>query len=178
MIYYLIPEYIERLGDGCRIRKDSGEDIFNKTMKSMINEIFKERCVDLKSIKRKCTRLLGQKNLTPIYLSEEEILIPVKIRKPRVTRDGGYGYVNYLFIDRVEDRSIVLKDESKLFYIDSARSIIKRIKMARILEESFGDKDKIFKEFKLNSRQPATKEDISLLIREIVELREKLEDML
>lgn len=178
MIYYLIPEYIDRVGDCCKLKTENGENICNKNMKSMTGELFRDKYLDLKIIKRRCSRVLNQKNLTPLYLSSEEILIPVKIRKPRVQRDGGYGYINYFMIDRIEGKSFILKDKDRLFFIDSERSIIKRMKMAKILDEAFKNNNDRIKEFRVNLKEPATKEDISVLLGEIVELRRKIENMI
>lgn len=178
MIYYLIPEYIDKIGDCCRLRDENGENICNKNMKSMTGELFRDKCLDLKIIKRRCSRVLSQKNLTPLYLGPEEILMPIRIRKPRVQRDGGYGYVNYFMLEKIVEDSLILKDGSRIFFIDSERSIIKRMKMAKILDEAFRDNKDRTREFRVNLKEPATKEDISVLLGEIVELKRKLLDRL
>ncbi|EYE89887.1 hypothetical protein Q428_00750 [Fervidicella metallireducens AeB] len=94
-----------------------------------------DRCLDFRAIKNRSKKILNQRNLAPLYISESEILIPVKVRKPRVSRDGGYGYLNINTIKEIKDKYLILNNGEKIIFKDSNRTIIKRIKMARILKE-------------------------------------------
>jgi hypothetical protein len=136
LIYYIIPEYIDNIGDCCRFKNDKYERIYEKKIDSVLKEVFKEKCIDINAVKYKCSRVLNQRNLIPLFLSKDEILVPVKSRIPRFSRDGGYGYINALLIKKVEDEHIVLKDGSKILYIDNKRSFSKRLKMVKTLEDS------------------------------------------
>lgn len=137
MIYYIMPKYVDGRGNCTCIRDENGEEIVSKTIEAVIREHFKNDCIDIKAYKRKCQKILNQKNLSPLYKCQGEIYIPVKVRKPRVVRDGSHGYINMYSILKINDGIIILNDGSKIIFMDSLRCIIKRIKMGRILEEHF-----------------------------------------
>lgn len=175
MIYYILPEYIDGKGDCCRV-KDSEEDrIYEKKIGPVLKKIFSSRCFDLRIIKNKCGRILNQKNLIPLYLGADEILIPVKVREPRLLRDGEYGYVNIFALQNMMDKHILLKDGSKIIFMDSKRCIIKRVKMAKILEECFKENHVRLKDEDGVYDIPATKEDVALILKEILHIKRTME---
>jgi hypothetical protein len=130
MIYYLTPEYIDTKGDCCRVKRSDGEMIYKKRVKSVIKGLYFEKCMDMKAVRDNSTRLLNQKSLIPLYLGGEEILVPFKARVSRIARDPGYGYFNVFGYERITDKSIVLKDGTEILFLDSRRSIVRRINMA------------------------------------------------
>lgn len=174
MIYYIFPEYVERVGDCCRVATSDGDTIYQKSIKSVLNSIYKERYLDIREIKHKCSKVVNQNNLTPMYVSSEEILIPMKVRNPRIVRDGGYGYINALIIDEVEEEFVRTKNKDELLFLDNKRIIIKRIKMARIIKEAFSSRfsSNILDE---DLKNPATKEDVMLLLSEIMKIKRNME---
>ncbi|QCX34383.1 hypothetical protein FDN13_12105 [Caloramator sp. E03] len=174
MVQYIIPEYIEGRGDCCRIKEDDNERIIYKGMSSALRSLFYERGRSIESIRKRCVKILNQKNLIPIYLGEGEVLIPVKVRESIVKGDGLYGYVNYGFIDRIYDDYIVFKDNSRICVLENKKSINKRFKMASIVEKEFDDL-KLPLEFYSMSKEAATKEDIALLLLEIKKIVKKIE---
>lgn len=175
MLSYIIPEYVEGLGNCTKIKDAKGEQILERTVKSVIKSICNEKMMDLRILKRKAEKILGQSNLIPIYLSSNEIYIPVRIRRPMVERDGGYGYVNFSMIEKIMDKHILLKDKSNLNYIGSKRSLMKRCKMAGVLIESLSDDEKVLSYMESEMKSPATREDILFLISEIKKLKRTLE---
>lgn len=134
----MLPEYIEGVGDCTRICDLSGESVSRKKLQSVIKELYRVKLLDYEGIKYKTSKFLGQKNLNPLYLGQEEILIPVKIRKPMVLKDGTYGYINVFEINKVLDSEIILKDNGRIFFFETKRIIARRMKMARALREVFG----------------------------------------
>lgn len=175
MLVYIIPDYIEGLGNCTRLKDQSGEHVLNKTVKSQLKSICNEQMIDLRIAKRKAEKILGQRNLIPIYLNSAEIYIPVRLRKPMVVRDGGYGYVNYFMIEKIMDKHIILKDKSNLNYIGSKRSLMKRYKMAEVLIESFDDKAPDISYMEMEMKSPATREDIMFLVSELGKLKKAVE---
>lgn len=172
MIIYILPFYLDGVGDVCKVKDKTGERIVYIKLANMLKNVFKERMLDFKEVRRKCRKALNQKNLIPLMLNESEVLFPIKIRKARTTRDEVYGYINFHFIDKIEDKCIILKDGQKIFYIESYRSVIKRTKLVKTLEKEFCDKIKLEK-FDFNA--PATKGDIAFILNEILYLKKLLE---
>lgn len=174
MVQYIIPEYIEGKGDCCRLKEDDNERIIYKGMSSALKSLLCERGRSIESVRKRCVKILNQKNLIPIYLGAGEILIPVKVREGIVKGDGLYGYVNYGFIDRIYDDYIVFKDNSRIHVLENKKSINKRYKMASIVEKEFDDL-KLPLEFYSMSKEAATKEDIALLLLEIKKIVKMIE---
>lgn len=173
MLLYILPQYMKNIGDGCIVREDDCEKMYEVKINQVLKNICKERMLDFKEVKRKSRRLLGQNKVIPLFFSQDEILLPIKIRRPKVSRDEVYGYVNFDFIDKIEEGHVLLKDGQKIFYIESKRTVLKRIKLVRILENEFKD----FKQKWINYdlKGPATKEDIFLLLSEIHNIKKLLE---
>ncbi|GEM_PF-1044708 len=178
MIVFIIPKYIEGIGNAASIKDESGERTLKTSLSSAIRKVFEERTVDLKAIKKRTSRFFDQKYLVPLYLSNQEVLIPVRVRKPLVLKDGGYGYVNSNLIKTIDTEKLILKDGSTLEYYDSKDCIIKRIRMAKKLLDMLYKNDDLGVLKKMDMSLPATKEDIILLLKEIMSLKNKFEDMI
>lgn len=178
MIYFIIPRYIKDIGNCCIMRDSKGEHVIKKTLNSVLRELFMERCLDMRALKRKCAGIINQRNLIPLYLNSKEIFVPVRARIPITSRDGGYGYINYNLVSSLEDRCVIFKDGSSLNILDSKRCIIKRIKMAIILNESFKENEIGIKKGNYSIMYAAPKEDVLLLIEEISSLRKEVEDVM
>lgn len=128
MIKYIIPEYIEGRGDCCRIKDNDNERIVYKGMSSTLKGLFYERGKSLESTRKRCIKILNQKNLIPVYLGTGEVLIPVKVREGIVKGDGLYGYINYGFIDSIHDGYLVLKDNCKISVLENKKVLSKDLK--------------------------------------------------
>jgi hypothetical protein len=177
LIKFIIPEYIENIGDCCRYNDSDSETIFHKKVDSVLREIFKERCLDLKALRYKSSKILNQKNLIPIFINEDEILMPIKTRTPKIIRDGGYGYVNTFIIEKITDKHVILRCGSMIPYLENQRTISLRLKMVKRLEDAFKDKLSNLKFMERDSKQPLTREDFAIIYREIAYIRKKLEDL-
>jgi hypothetical protein len=137
LIISIMPEYVGDLGDCCRVFSTDGEKLYKKRIQNVIRELYRERFIDFESVKRFVAELLNQKNLNPYYIGTKEILIPVKVRKPKVLKDSTYGYINVFEISSIMDKQINLRGNQKVSYFDTKRIISRRIKMAKIIEERF-----------------------------------------
>ena len=173
MLLYVLPQYMKNVGDGCIIKEDGVEKMYEIKINQVLKNICKERMLDFKEVKRKSRRTLGQSNVIPLFFSKDEIMFPIKIRRPKVSRDEVYGYINFDFIDKIEEGHVLLKDGQKIFYIESKRAVLKRTKLVRILEKELKGFEIKCVNFDLNT--PATKEDVYLLLREIYNIKKLLE---
>jgi hypothetical protein len=137
LIISIIPEYIDAFGDCCRVYTSEGDKVYNKKMQSVIKELYRERFIDFESVKCRVSELLNQKNLNPLYIGDKEILIPIKTRKPLVSKDSTYGYINAYEIQKIVDKQIYIKGKLRISFLDTKRILSRRIKMVKILEEGF-----------------------------------------
>lgn len=178
MIIFIIPKYFEGVGNAVLIRDELGERPLYISLNSAIKKAFEERGADFRVLKKKTSRFLNQKNLIPLLLSNEEVLIPIKVRKPLLLRDGGYGYVNFAFIKNIEANKLYFSDGSFLEFQDNKRAVTKRIQMAKRLIDKFYEND-YFKLIKnMDMSLPATKGDIFILFKEIMSFNSILKDII
>ncbi|RYD07034.1 hypothetical protein N752_00195 [Desulforamulus aquiferis] len=63
-------------------------------VRSVVNKLAKHHCADLQLLKKKAADILGKKIFCPIILGSELVLIPVKVRKPRIEGDNTLAYIN------------------------------------------------------------------------------------
>lgn len=132
MLQYIIPEYIDLYGDCCIVCDSDSETIHYKRMYPVIKELFRQKYIDLVAVKHTSNLMLDQKNLIPLIYSNNEIMIPIKVRKAIIHNDPNYGYVNYFSIKEILDNhTIILNNNKELYFMDNIRTIKKRIKMAK-----------------------------------------------
>lgn len=138
----IIPEYIDQMGD-CTIIYSMGEEplIVEKSIRTVLKNIGKELMVDLREIKRRYGLLVSSPNLVPIPLSQDDIFIPLKVRKPLCRNDRAFGYINLKYIKDVktetESTIIVLKDGTSIECLCSHQTVQKQLKNARVVKECY-----------------------------------------
>jgi hypothetical protein len=135
MLISIMPRYVEGAGDCCRVKRKGGEVIHKKKLNTILKEVFRDYCTDFCAIKKITTKLLNQKTLVPVYVSSQEIMIPLKVREPLFKGDGCYGYVNIFEIKKVFNKEILLVDGETISFLDTKRTIQKRERMAETLKD-------------------------------------------
>ncbi|GIW49112.1 MAG: hypothetical protein KatS3mg079_588 [Caloramator sp.] len=136
MLVCIKPEYKEGVGDCTILIYERDEVVLKKNIRYGLRQVAKQYNQDIRELKYKCNRITNLGKLTPIALSSDTILVPIKVRTPRVHRDGGYGYINLFFIEQVYENFILLNNGSKIFFVENRRSIIKRINVAKNLSST------------------------------------------
>lgn len=174
MFQYLLPEYIEGRGDCSRLKENDSERVIYKGINTVIRNIYNERCLSFDSIRKRCSKTLNQKNLIPMYLGKDEVIIPVKVRSNIIKGDCLYGYVNYSFIERIYNDYIIFKDKSRIDILENRKSVVRRYRMAETVEKDFEEDEKFVREFFTSSKEVATKEDIALILLEMKKLERKM----
>jgi len=172
----VIPCYLKELGDITKIYDLKGDEYLDsRCIKSVIKKICYMYSVDAAALRFKCFKITGQKNIIPIPLSEEFILVPFKIREPMVKKDPVFGYFNYEMIDNIEsgsgDKALLnLKNGLHFALCESLKTALKHLNNARVLKDHLYGKEKtggIFRTNNYGGYELATKDDIAFLVREI-----------
>lgn len=174
MLNYIMPEYIDNRGDCSRLKVDDKETILDREVKLALRYLFKERFLDIDVIRKRCSRVVNQKHLTPLYLGRDEIIIPVKVRKPRAKFDAVRGYVNVKYIEKIQDWSLILKDKSCLKTLECKRCLTKRTKAAKLVEKDFDENENMRPMLKGNMECAATREDVALVLLEIERIEREI----
>lgn len=179
----VIPCYED--GNAVKFISESGEQIIiSKSIKSVLNDMQKKNNIDIKSLRKNFGEITGRKNIIPIPLNFECVLIPIKVRKCLAVNDGSYAYVNLYFIKEVYEKDgckISLKCGVLIKSLETKKTIQKRIDTAHIMKERFiksfmGDNSikEVAIDIALEYDKPATKADIAIIARELLLIKESL----
>ncbi len=175
-----IPVYMPFEGNCTQIyTKEGGSYSIDRSTKTFLNLLCQYYLMDLQAVRKYYGNLLSMKNLIPIPLTEEDVFIPIKVRKPIGKNDGATGFVNIKYIENVErfhNKVIIkLKNEENINCINSLETVNKHIKNGHIVKKFYGEKQKsiLLKEYDFYEEynKPATKGDIALLRQEILKLK-------
>lgn len=97
----LLPRYAST-GDSTVILTNDGQlHSTGLRLRSVINRLARTRSIDLKALKCNCRRSTQRSILQPLPLSSELLLVPIKVRTPRIPGDPCIGYVNYYAVAKV-----------------------------------------------------------------------------
>lgn len=138
-----IPFYKEDQGKGTAIYLKSGKKIYTKYS---INKVLDDYCAinfrDIGQLRRISCKLLNKKILSPIYISNEIVMLPVKTIKPLITGDKCFGYINLSFIKDfiIEDKKIKLKSGVEINYLDKSTTIKNRLADGALLSRKMENK--------------------------------------
>lgn len=174
MFQYILPEYIDNRGDCSRLKVDDEETVLDREVNLALRYLFKERFLDLDVIRKRCSHVVNQQHLIPLYLGKDEIIIPVKVRKPRAKWDSVRGYINVNYIDKIQEWSVILKDKTCLTTLECKRCLTKRTKAAKLVAKDFDENESMRPMLKGDMECTATREDVALVLMEIERIEREL----
>lgn len=133
MMYYrceAIVPYYDECGQNCTyvILKDGSRMEYKMPVRSYIRKLFYAMHLDLAARNRWAAEVLRHEFNTPILVSDELVLVPVKFRKPIGAKDGCFGYVNLGAIDEVGDYSLSLVDGQRIATLSKASYVRSKMK--------------------------------------------------
>lgn len=138
----LLPVYED--GNVTKLITSVGEQIIDvRTARTVLKNLARNFGVDLAATREKYGRLLNKRNIIPIPLAADLVLIPVKVREhPLGQNDGTLGYFNFCEIQRVEKSSgnsstIILKCGVSIPTVVSETTVREYIKNARLVESFY-----------------------------------------
>lgn len=98
----LVPVYVEGGGDMTKVVLRGGREWLDpRPVPAVLKQIGRYFGVDLTAIRERYGEILGRKLHVPIPLSPHLVLIPLKMRTPRVQKDGTTGYIVRQIVERV-----------------------------------------------------------------------------
>lgn len=179
-----IPFYKD--GNCVKVIMDNGEvSIIEKGIRSVLKNIMEESHLDIGSIRNNFAKYTGRKIILPVPVDVENILIPVKIRKPLSTNDGSFAYFNILSVKEVQgDRNaaITLSCNMTVETLESKKLILRKMDLGYLMRDRleidiFGEDSvkSAFCEIAVEYSKPATKGDIAVIARELLYIRNRLE---
>lgn len=139
------PEYASGVGDVTRfIMADGEQRIVHRSIRAALLGLTRSFAVDLQRIRQIYGKSVGQRNGIPLPLTAKLVLVPIKVRKPRMIKDGTCGYLNYHQYQKVESwregdyRSrIILQNGYVLPCTVSTAAVEKQIRNARLVYSEY-----------------------------------------
>jgi len=178
-IIAILPVYLDIQGNSTKIILEGSEDIL---IYSRVNRVMKNIAgyysLDLRKVRDEYGKLIESKNMVPIPLTKRDIFIPIKLRKPISKNDGSVGYFNLKYIDDVieKGKEVYIKTlKSKTKVMNTKTTVIKHINEGKLVKNLYIEKmNEMICEEGASYSLPATKEDIALIIKEIVDIKRRL----
>lgn len=178
-----LPVYIRMKGNCTSLYTAKGEVYhMEKNVRTVLNQLSQIFLVDLKASRKYYGELLSMTNLVPIAFNQDNIFVPLKVRKPLCRNDGSIGYVNIKFIEKVKESNgkaiIHLKDKTTINSLNTATTANRHIKngyiVKRLYKERHGTSLVQECDFYSEYNKPATKGDIALVMQEIMKIKETI----
>lgn len=141
-ILYAIPMYRDGQGDGSKILYEGGQESFMPYhIRTLIKRLAYDHYMDMISLRRRLQEQLGQRNILPYPFHPRLILLPVRVRKPRLKKDGAFGYINYVWIQEIRREGkgamVIFKEGSRLRVLQSYQGIKGKMIQGAWLQECF-----------------------------------------
>jgi len=145
-----IPFYKENEGKGTVMYLKNGEKLYIKhSIKKVLDDYCAINLKNIEQLRKLSSRILNKKLLNPIYISSENIMLPIKTMKPLIAGDRCFGYVNLNFINDfiIEDKKIKLKSGEEIQYLEKNTTIKNRLADGALLSRKIESRflEKIFK---------------------------------
>lgn len=137
----LMPIYRQGGGDMTRVVLQDGtlwED--PRPLPAVLKGIARHFAVDLVAVREHYGDILGKRLYVPLPLSPHLVLIPLKMRSPRVQKDGTTGYVARHAVDRVlegsgtTDCQVFVRGAAHIECLQSSQFVKKQLRNARIVQ--------------------------------------------
>lgn len=90
----IVPDYQDSGDISIIIYRDGVKETNPRKVRSVIIKLAKHHCADLVLLKKKAAEIAGKTLYNPIVLGPELVLVPLKIRKPRIPNDNTLAYIN------------------------------------------------------------------------------------
>lgn len=183
-IIALIPLYVDNKGNSTKIiTNKSNSIILYKTIRTALKLLAKYFMIDLSSARKYYGDLIGSSNVIPIPFSSDNILVPIKTRRPISKNDGSFSYINLRFIKNIHERDngvyILMEGNVEIKCIQNIKTVKKHISQGRIVKKIYDERQKILvmekkADFYSEYLKPATKGDIALLRDELIAIKSRL----
>ncbi len=181
-LWGILPVYGENGENGSLVLlKDTPPLQDKRKVKSVLSEVAALYQKDFSLIRQSTIELTGQKNMNPVPITPQLILMPFKMRRPIGKDDGTVGYLSECVVDSFQGSekgtSLTLKDGTSLVVLDSLATVQRRIRTSgelsrRLMHSSFDQVQPscMVTELIETYNLPATKGDLFIIFQRLVDL--------
>jgi hypothetical protein len=129
----LCPVYLDG-GNSTKVLLDDGQMVFDRrVLLSTQLALFHSYGLDFSAQKDYLKERLTRQGVLPFYLNNRRVFVPLKMRKPKASRDAVYGYIDINYLDsNVESLSantcqVSLLTGSKVTILSNKDTVIKSL---------------------------------------------------
>lgn len=141
-VIVLRPLYAEGKGDGTEIFLRTGQRLWlGKHIRTVRTALARYYGVDIVALRRKYGPLLARSGSLPLPLAPRLILVPLRLRRPRLKGDAAFGYVSYHDIKGVRETAggpsptlLRLTSGTELPVLSQRRLVVQHLGAARMVE--------------------------------------------
>jgi hypothetical protein len=137
----LMPVYVEGGGDMTKIvLRDGTSWLDPRPVKAVLRQVVRYFGIDLTAVRERYGDILGRKLHVPIPLSAHLVLVPLKMRTPRIQKDGTTGYIATHVVQRViPDRAstrckLEVQGNGRVECLQSSGFALQQLRNARIVQ--------------------------------------------
>lgn len=135
----IVPCY-NSSGDSTTIFSINGSaTILTSRVRAVIQRLAKSRAVDLAALRSQVRALTERTNLEPLPLAPGLVLVPVKVRQPRIAGDTTTGYINFYAVDTIcpntnkpYQTTIMLSGKTEIPVLWTTATVNRQLALARL----------------------------------------------
>ncbi|TWH45256.1 hypothetical protein [Sporomusa sp. KB1] len=118
---------------------DGSATILASRVRAVIQRLAKSRAIDLAALRKHIRSLTERTNLEPLPLAPGLVLVPVKVRLPRIAGDVTTGYINFHAIDNIcastkkpFQTTITLSGKTEIPVLWTTATVSRQLALARL----------------------------------------------
>lgn len=137
-IHAIIP-YYDAYGQNstCILFQDGSKEYEACSIKNYINRLFYNLHLDPRAVRFWTSQVISTKLNTPLIITEDFILIPIKFRKSIGKQDGCFGYATYQAIESVNNYELHFKNGTSLSMLSPKTYVQKKQVDAKLLSYAY-----------------------------------------
>lgn len=135
----IIPRYDSSGDSTAIIATDGSTTNIQSRVRTVIKRLAKNYAIDLAALRARTRAATERKNLAPLPLAPGLILVPVKVRTPRINGDSTTGYINFHAVttvcantNRPYQATITLSGKTKIPALWTTATINRQLSLARL----------------------------------------------
>ena len=128
----ILPYFQKGRGIGTKIYYKDRIVEDKRSCQLILSTMLKNKCISKKEMKETVAFHCMKKRNLPWIIDTHTVLFPFNYQKSAF-REGRRGYVNVVFVERIDKNVILLKNGEKISAITSQKALIDNFKNARLL---------------------------------------------
>lgn len=176
-IQAILPIYVPGRGNSTLIHVRENSITVDATIRTVIKNLCIYYHLDLKASNRYFGGFLSIGQGIPLPLTQDDVLIQIKVRRPIGEADGSMGYFNLNAIEKIEKRGktsiIFLKNGTAVPCLYTQKTIEKNMSRGRVVKKLYGERYSTIGEdigSYMDLDAPATKGDMARLFMMIYDI--------